>query len=119
MGRSTGTLGTTDCGRPRCLFSDGTEMHQQVLRAAFVAGLSAAVTGCGRSLPASLTPPRRRDQGILYVRMDGYRRKLNIYRMNADGSRSGKLTRTNALEFDPAWSPDRRQIAFAAMNDLR
>jgi Tol biopolymer transport system component/ankyrin repeat protein len=98
---------------------EATGMRQRVVRWAAVAGLGAAVTGCGGRLPPALAPSRLHHQSILYVSLDGVRRKVSIYRMNEDGSRPRKLTVTEAFEFDPAWSPDRRQIAFAAVNDLK
>jgi Tol biopolymer transport system component len=36
----------------------------------------------------------------------------DIYTMNADGSELMRLTSSKALEFDPTWSPDGREIAY-------
>ena len=40
-----------------------------------------------------------------------------IYVMNADGSGSRRLTHNAAYDAEPAWSPDRRRIAFKSSRD--
>jgi Tol biopolymer transport system component len=42
---------------------------------------------------------------------------IDIYVMNADGSNSLRLTNHPAEDKEPAWSPDRRQIAFVSNRD--
>ncbi len=42
-----------------------------------------------------------------------------IYVMNADGSKQVNLTRHRAEDFDPTWSPDRKQILFVSDRTAR
>ncbi len=42
---------------------------------------------------------------------------VEIYVMNADGSGQTRLTNNPAVDRDPAWSPDGRQIVFASTRD--
>ncbi len=41
----------------------------------------------------------------------------SLYLMNADGSNITQLTNVPGADFDPAWSPDGKRIAFASMRD--
>src|SRR5437870_3021554 len=50
---------------------------------------------------------------ILFVSNRAGEKKFNIFTMNPDGSEQTNLTRSDAMEFDPVWSPDRTRIAFA------
>ena len=52
---------------------------------------------------------------ILFVsNRDG--KKFNIFTMKPDGTDPVNLTRSDATEFDPVWSPDHSRIAFAVFN---
>src|SRR5438105_3914140 len=63
----------------------------------------------------------RRLNQILLVSLsggeDGAKPVWDLFRMNPDGSGKTNLTHDDILEIDPVWSPDARQIAFAAMTE--
>jgi len=42
---------------------------------------------------------------------------FEIYAMNPDGSGQTRLTTNPATDFDPAWSPDGRRIAYVGFTD--
>ncbi len=78
-----------------------------------VLGLAASLCGAGRSVSAQAAPPTK----ILFASNRDGNGKLNIYVMNTDGSGQTNLTKDDAFEFDPASSPDGKQIAYAAFAD--
>jgi len=43
---------------------------------------------------------------------------FEIYLMNADGSSQTRLTNSPATDFQPAWSPDGKKIAFTSMGEV-
>src|SRR5205807_1806023 len=63
----------------------------------------------------------RRLNQILLVSLSGGEKGAkpvwDLFRMNRDGSGKTNLTHDDILEIDPVWSPDARQIAFAAMTE--
>jgi TolB protein len=62
--------------------------------------------------PSSLTPKSNGDL-IAHVRQDFYKPKSDeIYLVHTDGTSPVNLTRNNADDYSPAWSPDGRRIAF-------
>lgn len=60
---------------------------------------------------------------ILFIELsheEGWERPTwDLFRMNPDGSKRTRLTHDGILEIDPVWSPDGRQIAFAAVTEPR
>jgi Tol biopolymer transport system component len=54
-------------------------------------------------------------QKVLFVSGHTDKMKLDLFTMLPDGSQRTRLTSTDDLELDPVWSPDGRQIAFAAV----
>lgn len=46
-------------------------------------------------------------------------KRFNVGTVSADGSLTTRLTHGDAVEYDPAWSPDRRRVVFAATADAR
>ena len=42
---------------------------------------------------------------------------MHLYKMDVPGGKAGRLTHSNALEFEPAWSPDGQWIAYVTWAD--
>jgi TolB protein len=56
------------------------------------------------------------DRPLLFAsNRDGKMMKFNIFSMSADGSGQKNLTKSDMTEFDPALSPDGKQIAFVSV----
>jgi eukaryotic-like serine/threonine-protein kinase len=51
--------------------------------------------------------------------LDNIYRNSSLYVMNADGSGRKPLTNVPGSDFDPAWSPDGKRIAFTSLRDGR
>src|SRR5262249_24890312 len=66
-------------------------------------------------LPAAAQDSRPKK--LLFVSQPAGEQRLQIHTMNPDGSERTRLTKGDAFEMDPAWSPDGKQIAFVAAAD--
>jgi TolB protein len=80
---------------------------------------STLLSGRGIGLPAQAEPGGRPEKILFVSNREGpagnEKGKYSIFTMNPDGSGQAKLSKGDALEFDPTWSPDGKQVAFAAM----
>ena len=75
-----------------------------------------ATDGSGNAAQCSFTvavsgPSVQADKIVFESSRNG---NLEIYSMNADGTSVMRLTSHSALDFNPAWSPDRSKIAFTS-----
>jgi Tol biopolymer transport system component len=62
-------------------------------------------------------PESAKEQKILFTSLNVPEKKLQIGIMNADGSKRTLLTKGDALEMDPALSPDGKRIAFVSIKE--
>lgn len=68
------------------------------------------------TMPRPLAADAGKPEKLLIVSSRAGARSFNIFTVNADGSEPVNLTKSGALELDPAWSPDHTRIAFAALD---
>jgi len=80
------------------------------------AGTIAALLAGSAPAPRLLAAEGGKPEKLLFVSNRAGEKKFNIFSMNPDGSEPVNLTQSNAMEFDPAWSPDHTRIAFVVMN---
>jgi Tol biopolymer transport system component len=108
--------------------------RNRMTRSAVVLSAAAVVVACGGGqqggpaadrmrCPAAAPKTRPLDlaaglSGRIVWSSDRQGGNLELYVMGADGSGHRRLTRTAAHEATPAWSPDGRRIAFAALSEL-
>src|SRR5262245_46709266 len=86
--------------------------HRVWLNAATIAALLAG-SGLAQCLQAA---EGGKPEKVLFVSNLAGEKKFNIFTMNPDGSEPANLTKSDAIEFDPAWSPDHARIAFVVVN---
>jgi Tol biopolymer transport system component len=78
--------------------------------------LSAALAALA-FLPGPLAAQGEKPRKIVFVSLLKGEKKIHLFVMNPDGSGRAPLTKGDALEFDPAVSPDGKRIAFVAAPD--
>ncbi|MES0361142.1 MAG: hypothetical protein ABUK20_09525 [Anaerolineales bacterium] len=64
--------------------------------------------------PTAISESQETNPPILFVSKRGTSASQDIYQINPDGSGLVRLTNSPGDASDPAWSPDRRMIAFAS-----
>jgi TolB protein len=118
------------------LKQDGPMSHKPAIALRFLAAISIGLVGCtsGSASPSGLTPPAASspestaslgssvasggiDISALAGRITFSSGTDDVYVVNANGSGLRKLTSNPANDFDPAWSPDGRMIAFRSERD--
>jgi len=71
------------------------------------------------ALPRLLAAEVGKPEKLLFVSSRAGARSFNIFTINPDGSEPANLTKSSAMELDPAWSPDHTRIAFAAVDPAK
>src|SRR5262245_4182844 len=93
------------------VWSTSTANGMRRFGAVCVVGVLAVAVAAGLATPARPAFPGTNGK-IAFV---GWRHgTYEIYVMNGDGSHKMRLTRQKTGDFDPAWSPDGRLIAFVS-----
>ena len=79
-----------------------------VIALGLIVGTGAMATPASASFPGT--------DGRIGFGSDRYGHTHNIFTMNPDGSEPANLTKSNAMEIDPTWSPDWTRIAFVVVD---
>lgn len=74
-------------------------------------GVVESTNGASTTAPAVLPPPSGGDRLVFASNRTG---NFDLYLIDIDGSNLRQITNTEGPDFDPRWSPDGRQIIYAA-----
>ena len=80
--------------------------------------LPLALVGLTAIGPQVANSQAERGGRVLFISNRAGELQYDIFSVKSDGAGEQRLTTTDALEFDPVWSPDGKKIAFAGSDNL-